>query len=152
MNDLAAVLPQLLPLAISRVKAEEAHALAMGRPLLDVEAKHAHAVGVQRPDQVRIKIVSQLPQPDHPELLAVANQTGLLGPNMGGVTFGHAIFIRQGQVTNRLVSHELRHVHQYESFGSIGAFLAIYLDQIATVGYDNAPLVFDARQHERDAP
>jgi hypothetical protein len=71
---------------------------------------------------------------------------------MGGITFGHAIFIRQGQVTNRLVSHELRHVHQYEAFGSIGSFLATYLQQIATVHYDNAPLEIDARQHERDAP
>jgi hypothetical protein len=71
---------------------------------------------------------------------------------MVGITFGHGIYIREGTVSNRLVSHELRHVHQYEAAGSIAAFLATYLQQIVTVGYDNAPLELDARAHERDAP
>jgi hypothetical protein len=30
-------------------------------------------------------------------------------------------------------------------------FLATYLQQIVTVGYDRAPLEVDARTHERDA-
>ena len=110
----------------------------------------ALAVGVQRPDRVRIKVVNQLPQPDHPELLAIGRQTGLLGPHIGGITFGHTIFIRHDNVSNRLISHELRHVHQYEAAGSIGAFLATYLEQIAAVGYDHAPLEIDARRHERN--
>jgi hypothetical protein len=54
--------------------------------------------------------------------------------------------------TTRLVSHELRHVHQYETAGSIAAFLGVYLAQIATVGYDNAPLEPDAIRHERHVP
>jgi hypothetical protein len=43
-------------------------------------------------------------------------------------------------------------VHQYEEFGSIGAFLAAYLTEIASVGYEQPPLEVDARQHEREAP
>ena len=61
-------------------------------------------------------------------------------------------FIRHGFVTNRLVSHELRHVHQYEAAGSIAAFLPVYLAQIVSVGYEQAPFELDARHHERDAP
>lgn len=152
MSNLAAELPRLLPLAITWVEAQEAHVLATGQTLSDLGTQLATAVGVQRPDLVRVKVVDQLPQPTHPELLAVGLQTGLLGPQMAGITFGHAIFIRQGQVSNRLISHELRHVHQYEASGSIGAFLATYLAQIASVGYHQSPLEIDARQHERDAP
>jgi hypothetical protein len=152
MNTLAAVLPRLLPLAIAWVEAQEAHVLATGQTLSDMGTKLAIAVGVQRPDLVRIKVVNQMPQPENPDLVAIGIQTGLLGPNMGGITFGHAIFIRQGQVTSRLLSHELRHVHQYEAAGSIAAFLGTYLEQIAIVGYERAPLELDAQRHERNAP
>jgi hypothetical protein len=152
VSDLAAVLPRLLPLAVAWIETQELDVLATGRVLSDVENQLAVAVGVQFPDRVRIEVVNQLPQPSHPELLAVADQTGLLGPHMAGVTFGNAIFVRHGQVSNRLVSHELRHVHQYEAAGSIGAFLGTYLHQIATVGYECAPLEIDAMKYERDAP
>ena len=52
-------------------------------------------------------------------------------------------------MTPRLLSHELRHVHQYEKFGSISSFLAEYLNQIISVGYDKSPLEIDARTHEQ---
>lgn len=74
MQNLAAVLPKLLPAAISWVEAQEAEALMGGRALSDVEMQLALAVGVRRPDRVRIKVVNQLPQPDQPELLAIGRQ------------------------------------------------------------------------------
>ena len=77
-------------------------------------------------------------------------ETGLLGPEMIGVTFGYGVYICDGHISNRLISHECRHVYQYEVAGSIGAFLQVYLQQIATVGYHDAPLEVDARQHEID--
>ena len=152
MINLAAELPRLLPDAIAWVQVQEAEILATGRPLTATEVRLAAAVGVRDSDRVRIKIVQQLPKPQQPELRLAADQTGLLAPGMVGITFGHGIYIREGTVSNRLVSHELRHVHQYEAAGSIAAFLATYLQQIVTVGYDNAPLELDARAHERDAP
>jgi hypothetical protein len=152
MTDLAAVLPRLLPHAIAWVHAQEFKILASGRALTDIEIKLAVAVGVQDPARVRIKLVTQIPVPAQPELRAIASQTGLIGPHTGGITLGRGIYIREGHVTNRLVSHELRHVQQYEAAGSIAAFLGMYLEQIATVGYDRAPLELDAQQHERDAP
>jgi hypothetical protein len=102
-----------------------------------------------RPELIRVSMVPQLPQPEDPELLLAAQHTGLLGPNMAGLTLGHAIYICHGQDSIRLISHKCRHVHQYELAGSIAAFLPQYLQQIATVGYANAPFEIDAREHEQ---
>jgi len=77
--------------------------------------------------------------------------TGLLGPGMVGLTLGYGVYICRGHGTVRLLSHEFRHVYQYERAGSIAAFLPVYLHQIATVGYYNAPFEIDARAHERSA-
>jgi len=102
---------------------------------------------------VRIEIVDdRLPMPDDPVLQAAATQAGLLGPGMVGLTLGHSIFVCRGHKTRRLVSHELRHVYQYEQHGSIAAFLPVYLAQVLQVGYQNAAFEQDARAHElRDA-
>jgi len=72
----------------------------------------------------------------------------MLGPDMAGLTLGYGIYVRHGHDTLRLLSHEFRHVYQYEAAGSIAAFLPGYLQQIVTVGYDDAPLEVDARVHE----
>jgi hypothetical protein len=151
MMNLAAELPNLLPAAVSWVEQQEAHILSTGRPLNSIEEALAKAVGVHDFAAVRIKMTTQLPQPTDPKLAMAAAQTGLLGPQMAAITFGHGIYVREGELSNRLVSHELRHVYQYEQFGSIAAFLSTYLQQIVTVGYDRAPLEIDARAHERDA-
>jgi hypothetical protein len=151
MIDLAVALPGLMPHAIAWVQARETEILATGQSLSAAGLQLAICVGVRAPDLVRIKVVQRLPQPGHPELRAIAAHTGLLGPDMGGITFGHGIYIVEGDLHTRLLSHELRHVHQYEVAGSIAAFLEIYLQQIAIVGYDNAPLELDAKAHERDA-
>jgi hypothetical protein len=147
--DLIKLLPRLLPPATAWVQAQEAKILASGRPLSETETKLAVLVGVQHPGAVRIAVVRNIPTPEDFELRSIAAETNLIGPNTGGITFGHGVYILEGHVTNRLVSHELRHVHQYETFGSIGAFLTTYLEQIATVGYDRAPLEMDARSFER---
>jgi hypothetical protein len=152
MINLAAELPRLLPLAIDWVQGQEIEIVATGRSLTIIELQLARTVGVVNPSSVRIKMVRELPQPLDPSLRAAANQTGLLGPNIAGITFGHGIYIRERLISNRLVSHELRHVHQYEEAGSIAAFLETYLKQIVSVGYARAPLELDAQRYERDAP
>lgn len=146
--DLLQALPHLLPLAIAWADAEAKKVAQTGAVLTPSEEQIARAVGVQRPELVRIAIVDQLPQPKDTALKLAAQQTGLLGPGMLGLTLGYAVFICHGHKTRRLVSHELRHVHQYEQLGSIGAFLPIYLKQIVDVGYTNARLEADARAHE----
>ena len=147
-TDLEALLPILLPRAIKWVKEQSGHILESGSPLSDSGLALARAVGVARPEDIRILVVPKLPLPSDPDLQRVAIQTGLLGPEMVGVTFGYGMYLCDGHESNRLISHECRHVHQYEIAGSIDAFLPVYLHQIATVGYYDAPLEVDARQHE----
>ena len=109
----------------------------------------ARHVGVKKPELVRVEIVGdRLPMPDDPVLQAAAAQAGLLGPGMAGLTLGHSIFICRGHNTRRLLSHELRHVFQYEQHGSIAAFLPVYLAQVLEVGYQDAEFERDAREHE----
>lgn len=147
--DLRAALPALVPKAIAWAESQHAHIVQWGRPLNDNLLTLATSVGVLHPDRIRVAEVPRLPLPDDPDLRQAAIATGLLGPNMVGLTLGYGIYVCQGHGTIRLLSHELRHVHQYEHAGSIAAFLPAYLQQIVSVGYHNAPFEVDARTHER---
>lgn len=151
--DLRAELAGLLPRAIAWAEERAARAAQAGTPLNAAEQQIARAVGVAKPERVRVEIVGDsLPMPDDPILRAAAVRAGLMGPGMVGLTLGYAIFICRGHKTRRLLSHELRHVHQYEQHASIAGFLPVYLEQVIEVGYGNAPFERDARAHElRDA-
>ncbi|RQS67489.1 hypothetical protein DID96_21745 [Burkholderia sp. Bp8963] len=149
MIDLAEILPAALPAAVAWAEAQAARGQALGAPLTPGQADDARAVGVAQPERIRIVTTAVLPFPDTPSLAAIARDTGLLSPGTIGLTLGHAVFVVEEHVTRRLLTHEFRHVHQYEAAGSIGAFLARYLHEIATFGYVDAPLEADARQHER---
>jgi hypothetical protein len=149
--DLAAALPDLLPLAIEWAQARALEAATSGLALAETRVKIARAVGVVKPELIRILIVSVLPVPTHPGLREAALQTGLLGPDSIGLTLGHSVLVRLGHDTTRTLSHEFRHVYQYETAGSLTAFLPVYLQQIVTHGYDKAPFEIDARSHEIDA-
>jgi hypothetical protein len=147
--DLRRELPRLLPGAIAWAEARARRAAEAGSPLTPDEQAIARAVGVGQPEWVRIEMVGdRLPMPDDPVLKAATMQAGLLGPGMVGLTLGHSIFICRGHKTRRLVSHELRHVYQYEQHGSIAVFLPVYLGQVLEVGYQDAALERDAREHE----
>ncbi len=150
MFDLAAALPHLLPKAIAWAEARSTEITASGAPLTDLELRLAHLVGVQLPERVRILEVREIPRPEDPELRQAVAATDLIGPHTIGLTLGYGIYIVTGRTTNRLVSHECRHVYQYEVAGSIRNFLPVYLKQIAYVGYAAAPLEVDARAHECD--
>ena len=146
--DLRNVLPQILPHAIAWAEFQSQHVASLGTALPDKFIDIARRVGVQHPELIRVKLVDQLPIPEEPILRQAALETGLLGPNMVGLTLGYSILLVQGHESVRLISHECRHVHQYEVFGSIEKFLPVYLQQIVEFGYENAPLEVDARAHE----
>lgn len=149
--DLLSTLPALAPKAIAWAEAHSSSIAQSGQPLNDALLAVAKSVGVLHPEFIRVAEVSSLPLPEDPDLKQAAIGTGLLGPGMVGLTLGHSIYVCRGHGTIRLLSHEFRHVHQYENAGSIAAFLPVYLHQIATVGYSNAPFEIDARAHERNA-
>ena len=148
MYDLAAVLPKLLPQAIEWLEIRSAEILSKGKPLTAAGIKVARSVGVLDPKRIRVELVESLPLPDDQMLRDVALQTGLLGRDMAGVTFGYGIYACTDHLTNRLLAHECRHVFQYQNAGSIAAFLPLYLQEIVEFGYFECPLEVDARQYE----
>jgi hypothetical protein len=122
--------------------------LENGTALSNPEIELAKKVGVEHPELVRILEVDTIPAPTDSELKKIAETTGLFNPNLAGITFYYGIYIKKGEKSNRLVSHELRHVYQYEKAGSIKEFLKEYVQQLLSVGYENAPLELDARNSE----
>ena len=147
-NELEAALPTLLPLAIAWAEEHSREHWARGVALNEGGLQLAKSVGVRNPENVRVVSVESMPLPDNPTLRAAAEQTGLLGPHLHGLTLGYCILGQRGQESRRLLSHELRHVHQYEVAGSIAAYLRVYLEQVVKFGYENAPFEVDARTHE----
>ena len=146
--DLQTLLPQLLPRAVAWAQEVATDVAARGTALSASALADARAVGVRQPDSIRVLMVDRLPLPSDPQLQAAAIQTGLLGPTMAGLALGYSILICHGHVSRRLLSHECRHVAQYEQSGSIAAFLPAYLGAIIQFGYWNCPFEQDARAHE----
>lgn len=149
-DSFRAALPSLLLKATAWAEEQSALILQNGESLRPLEIKLAEAVGVQHTELVRIFEVPRLPLPDDAELRQAALSVGMLGPTMVGLTLGYGVYIVYGHRTDRLLSHELRHVFQYEHAGSIANFLPEYMEQLVSVGYAKAPLEIDARSHEAD--
>jgi hypothetical protein len=119
-----------------------------GRTLEPWEEAIARKVGVTHSDQIRLITVRDLPFPKLPGLRRLAGRHGMSRDGGRGLTLGHGIFIKEGCYSVRLLSHECRHVYQYEQAGSIGKLLTRYLEEVLEHGYSNAPLEHDARNHE----
>ena len=150
--ELVRLLPALLPLAMVWARDQSERIARLGEPLSDDEQAVARQVGVREPEHVRVLQVPSVPLPYSLALRAAAIQAGMFGPNVHGMTLGYGIFLDAAHVSKRLLSHELRHVFQYEQAGSLEGFLETYLTQIVTVGYHDAPLEADARAHEVPDP
>ena len=150
-ESLAARLPVVLPRVIEWATRESQRILQCGQPLKEQDIAIARAVGVAEPERIRVRLVPAVPAPEDTELEQLALDKNLIGPNTAGLTLGYGIFIVQGQLHLRLLSHECRHVHQVEVAGGLEAFLPQYLRQIAEFGYDDATYELDARLHELDA-
>lgn len=138
----------LIPRAIEWAESVAAKVEATGVALTATQIADAKTVGVQQPEKIRIAMVTHFPLPEDAELRAAAEQLGFFSDNMAGLTLGHAILIREGYLTRPLLSHECRHVQQFEQAGSIAAFLPMYLSSIILVGYEDCPFEQDARMHE----
>jgi len=120
------------------------------RPLTHTEISIAKKVGVLAPHKIRLVEQDSMPFPDKPALLELCNKYGFPGENAIGLTLDYTVYIRNGHLSTRLLSHEFRHVKQYENAGSVRNFLIQYIGQIISVGYIDAPFEIDARQHEFD--
>lgn len=144
--DLSAELPRLLPKAVAWAESESARFLRSGKPLDASQCALARAAGVRSPDRVRVALVDAIPRPGDAQLREAAAQVGLLGPNTVGLALGYAVLLKADFASDSdVLAHELRHVRQYECYGSIKAFLSVYLPQLVQFGYEHAPLEIDAR-------
>jgi hypothetical protein len=107
-------LASLIPKAVAWVIEQSDLIARTGLPLDDAQTAIARSVGVAHPEQIKVLEFDVIPTPNDAELMQAIQTSGLLPPNMAGLTMGHGIYIRHGQVTIRLLSHEFRHVYQYE--------------------------------------
>jgi hypothetical protein len=146
--DINALLPVLLPRAIAWCERVSAEAVARGSPLKATAAADARAVGVEQPEKIRVIVVDRIPTPDDPLLATAAAAIGFLGSTTAGLALGYSIFVCRGRLSRRLLSHECRHVAQFEGTGSLSEFLAAYLSEIVATGYEDCSFEVDARSHE----
>jgi hypothetical protein len=145
---LAAALPVLLPRAVRWCEGLAADVAVRGAPLLAAAIEDARSVGVEKPELIRVLVVDEMPAPRDLLLAPAAAAVGFLGSDTAGLALGHAIFVRRGRLSRRLLSHECRHVAQCEAAGSLGAFLEQYLRELLAVGYEDCSFEVDARAHE----
>jgi hypothetical protein len=150
---LASQLPVMLPRVIAWAEKLAADGRTAGVPLTEAQVRIARGSGVRDPASIRVVVVDRIPLPDEPALKAAALQAGLSPASAAGMTIGYAVMVRRGYEDNvRLLSHEFRHVAQYEASGGIRPFLGIHLADLAAFGYEDSPFEVDARAHERDGP
>lgn len=139
---------ELLAAATDWVKQQQKQITIRGRSLTVAEQHIAKHVGVASTDRVYLYEVVTIERPNQPELAALCEQYSFLTEDTIGLTLGYGIYIKQGYLTKRLLSHELRHVYQYEQAGSAEAFLSRYIGEIMQFGYFDSPYEIDARAHE----
>jgi len=89
-----------------------------------------------------------MPLPTDPLLRKLCDEYDFMGDSSIGLTLGYNVYIRKPYISTRLLSHEFRHVLQYENCGSVHKFLLTYIEQVMTLGYLDAPFEIDARNHE----
>jgi hypothetical protein len=139
-------LPQLLPRVLDWVEAQEKRAMDHGTPLSPEALNDARAAGVHTPENIRLCVVTDIPQPEHPRIKQLAAELGLITPETVAITFGFGIFVRADRSNDReTLVHECAHVAQYEKLG-IEDFLTQYVVQVFKNGYDNAPMEREARE------
>jgi len=147
----ATQLPVMLPRVVAWAEKLSSEGRAAGTALTPAQLEIARGSGVRDPASIRLVVVDRIPLPDEPALKAAALQVGLSPASAAGMTIGYAVVVRRGYETStRLLSHEFRHVAQYEASGGIRPFLAVHLADLAAFGYEDSPFEVDARAHERD--
>ena len=140
-------LAPLLPLAAQWMRETAAFYQTEGRSLNVAEIPIAEAAGVEKPQEVRLALVKQMPAPSHAALQSAMSRSGFWTQNAAGLTLGPVILIREGHFSRALLAHELVHVAQFERLG-IEGFLQGYFEQVLGVGYEHAPMELEARKLE----
>jgi hypothetical protein len=141
-------LEDTIKLACMWVNQQQEYIDNFGAKLTPHQIALAIQVGVRQPELIRILTIEKIPSPNDETLSKLAEKLNFLGPGTLGITLGYCIYVRDGYVDDRLLSHEFRHVYQFEESGSIQVFIGEYLQQLIQYGYELSPFEIDAREHE----
>jgi hypothetical protein len=143
--DLQERLPVLYSLACEWAEEQSKFILNRGVRLKEHDLSLACAVGVKEIERIRILVVPFVPIPAHPLLKAACAQLNFLENRTEALTISYGIYIKAGlQDDRRLLTHELRHVAQFEQHSSIASYLSVYLSELIQFGYSAMPLELDA--------
>ena len=141
---------QVTARAIEWARAQEAAALRAGQPLPERLQAIARGNGVKLPQNIRLLVVDEIPLPKEQPLAGAAAKLGLASSWAAGLTLGYAVIVARGyEADARILSHELRHVAQYEACGGLPRFLGVHLSDMLERGYRDSRFEVDARAHER---
>lgn len=140
--------------ALAWVAWMERRVVVRGEPLDPRWLEAARALGVRRPERVRVHRVGQLPGHLPAGLRRALVRTGLLPPGLAGMALRYGILLREDcRDDATLLLHELAHTAQYERLGGIGPFLRCYLRECLGAGYGASQLereATDAALGQRD--
>jgi hypothetical protein len=147
-----AIFKLLLPLACAWAKKQQSLILRDGVSLTAEQIIDARKIGIQCPEQVRLRRVEEIPMPLNRSLRHLAQSIGLISRTTVGMTLDHAIYIRSDYWGDRrLVVHELAHTAQYERLGGVHPFLEQYLlECITPPGYPFGSLEQEAKRIEHE--
>jgi hypothetical protein len=136
---------RLFPEAVGWVTNMELALLGIGQRLHALHRQVGQVIGISDLNRIRVAVLSEIPLPKHDELAQIAQEHGLISNTTTGMTFGHAILLKDRAYDLEAVVHELVHVLQYERFGGIKEFLEAYIPEIIYPPYyPNGPLERDA--------
>ena len=142
-----AVLPVVVPVACAWIARLERRILAEGLPLDAAQLADARALGVARPERVRVLCLPTVPLPENRLVRALGLRAGLLSAQTLGMAAQRGIFLRKPHGQSRhVLAHELVHVRQYERLGGLRPFLRQYLYECLALGYHQAPLEWEASE------
>ena len=118
-----------------------------GRQLTESEIADAQAVGVRRPERLRILAVREVPNPLSRLAGLIDRWTRYSVFSPAGMTLRYGIFaLEYAERDRRLLVHEFAHVAQYERLGGRFWFMRRYIFECLANGYAGAALEVEARE------
>lgn len=148
INFIKAHFSELLPKITLWAEETQSYICHHGKLLNQQQILDAQSVGVSQPKKIYLLELERFPLPDDIILQQAAIALGFLSENTAGLALGYGILIKKGLLSRGLLSHECRHVHQYEHAGSIANFLKDYLLSVLKDGYFDCIYEQDARRFE----
>lgn len=126
---------------------QERRILREGEPLDDPLLSFSRALGIAKPEDIRVLKVDRIPLPVPDWMMDIGRLCRLPVFAPAGMALGRGIYLLPGCESS--LPHELVHVMQYEREGGFGRFMNLYLRQCFENGYLESALEEEARLKSR---